>query len=148
MQFRQICQLHIHAANLLIYHIQKVFYWIQIRWLGRPLNNIKLVVMFMKPVWYHAGSSHLKMGTLWAWRDAHGERQYSNSHPTICMPQQKLRFIWPGYIFPVLVNLCPLRPQFSVLCCCSPPASRFELCILRCFSAHHNCTEWLSVQLM
>ena len=43
-----------------------------------------------------------------------------NSDPTICMPQQKSRFIWPGYVFPifncpVLVSLCPLQPQLSVL---------------------------------
>ena len=37
--------------NLPFYHILKVFYWIQIRWLGRPLKNIELIVLFIKPVW-------------------------------------------------------------------------------------------------
>ena len=37
-----------------------------------------------------------------------------NSDPTICTPQQKLRFIRPGYIFPVSFN-CPLQPQLSVI---------------------------------
>ena len=45
----QICQIQIHAANLPFCHIPKG--WIQIRWMGRPLKNIELIVMFMKPVW-------------------------------------------------------------------------------------------------
>ena len=48
-QFPQIGQLHIHAANLPFYHILKVFYWIHIQWLGKPLKNIELIVTFMKP---------------------------------------------------------------------------------------------------
>ena len=47
MKFLQICQLHI----LPFFHIPKVFYWIQIRWLRRPLKNIELILMFMKPLW-------------------------------------------------------------------------------------------------
>ena len=50
-QYLPISQLHIHAANLLFNHVPKVFYWIHIQWLGRPLKNIKLIVMFMRPVW-------------------------------------------------------------------------------------------------
>ena len=51
-QFLQIYQLHIHAVNLPFYHIPTVFYWIQIRGLGTPTpKKIKLIVMFMKPVW-------------------------------------------------------------------------------------------------
>ena len=50
-QFLLICQLHIHAVNLPFNHILKVFYWIQIRWLGRALKKIEPLVMFMKPVW-------------------------------------------------------------------------------------------------
>ena len=43
-----------------------------------------------------------------------------NSDPTICMLQQKSRFIKAGYVFPVfnclvLVSLCPLQPQLPVL---------------------------------
>ena len=49
--FLQICQLHVNAANLLFYHMPKLFYWIQIWWLGRPLKNFELLVLFIKPVW-------------------------------------------------------------------------------------------------
>ena len=38
-------------ANLPFYHIPKVFYWIQIRCLQRPLKNIELIFMSMKPAW-------------------------------------------------------------------------------------------------
>lgn len=43
-----------------------------------------------------------------------------NSGLTICVPQQKLSFIGPDYIFPVfswplLVSLCPLQPH---ICLC------------------------------
>lgn len=31
--FLQICQLHILAANPLLYHIPEMFYWIQMWWL-------------------------------------------------------------------------------------------------------------------
>lgn len=40
-----------HSANLTLYHISKVFSWIQIWWLDRPLKNNKLIAMFMKPGW-------------------------------------------------------------------------------------------------
>ena len=50
-QLLQICRLHIHDANLPFHHIPKVFYWIEIWWLWRPLEYSELIVMFKKPVW-------------------------------------------------------------------------------------------------
>lgn len=55
--------------------MSKVFYWIQLWWLGRPLKFTQLIVM----VHYHAGGSHWKMGTLWSQRYEHGRWQYSDS---------------------------------------------------------------------
>lgn len=58
-------------------------------------------------------------------------------------------FIRQDGVFPicncqVLVSMCPLQHQFSVLdfvafCCCRPSNSRFNvLGMKRCFSAHHS----------
>ena len=49
----QICQLYIHVVNLLVHHIPKVLYWIEIWWLWRPLGYSELIVMFKKPVLDH-----------------------------------------------------------------------------------------------
>lgn len=70
----------------------------------------------------------------------------ANSDNTVCLPQQKSRFIRPGYIFKifkcqVFMILCavqPQRPGFWLIevepnmafCCCSPFSSSFDtLCI-------------------
>ena len=50
-QFLQMCELHIHAANLPFYQIPKGVLWDLDPVLGRSLKNIELFVMFMKPVW-------------------------------------------------------------------------------------------------
>lgn len=59
-----------------------------------------------------------------------------NSGLTICVPQQKLSFIGPDYIFPVfswplLVSLCPLQPH---ICLCG----RQEGSPARPSAAEHN----------
>lgn len=46
------CCLFFFATNLLFEHISKVFSCIQIWSLWRPLKNINLIVMFLKPIWY------------------------------------------------------------------------------------------------
>ena len=38
-----------HVIPAVLFHIPKMFYWIQIQSLGRPLKDIKLIVMIMKP---------------------------------------------------------------------------------------------------
>lgn len=43
-QLLQIRQLHVHAVILPFYHIPKVYYWIQIWWLGRSLK-------YTEPLW-------------------------------------------------------------------------------------------------
>lgn len=62
MQLLQISQVHFNAAYFLLQNVPKLFCWIQILCLGRPLKNTELIVMFMKHgkmVHYHAGKRTL-----------------------------------------------------------------------------------------
>lgn len=51
LQLLQIYQHHIHDENHLFYQIPKVRYWIETRWLWRPFEYSKLIVMFKNQVW-------------------------------------------------------------------------------------------------
>ena len=165
------------CSMLPLYHIPKVFYWIQIRWLGRPNKNIELSVMFMKPLidWYQRAkvcqenipqtitpppttpTSLNYWYRLGPWIHAVGAKfrpYHLYFSVEIEIHQTRLNFSSLqlssfGEPVPTAASafcswLTEVEPNV-VFCCCSPSASRFDvLYILRCFSAHHNCTEWLS----
>ena len=50
-QLLQICWQHIHDTNLLLQHISKVLFWMEIWRLWRPVEFSELIAMFKKPVW-------------------------------------------------------------------------------------------------
>lgn len=55
VQLLLIFQVSFNGVNLSFYHIPKVFYWIQIQWMGRLPKNIEISVMFMETsfaLWY------------------------------------------------------------------------------------------------
>ena len=78
--FRNLSAEH---SCILLFHIPKEVYWIQIQWLGRLLKIIELYVMFMKPVWDDFCFVTWCIIILdvairrWPWRHAHGQQQYS-----------------------------------------------------------------------
>lgn len=104
-QSLQICQLHIHVESS--FHD---IYWTNIPWLGRSFECCKLTVKFKIQcemtwaLWHGSLSSHGKMGTLWSYRDGHGQLQYLH---------QPCQGNIPHIITPLLLIQCMMDLYFK-----------------------------------
>ena len=93
-------------------------------------------------------TDHCHKPGLLAWIYAVGTKLWPYNQ---CASAEIERYVFPVFKCPLLVSLCPLQPQLSVLgwqkwsstwssAVVAPPPQGSA----GCFSAHHNWTEWLS----